>query len=186
MAQPSPTFFEEALNALRGCVALVTGQRDVARYFDFSLPGLVGSFIAVALAVLIAGFGPMLVGIPVRAGEPTSSIILQIVLFAAQAGTAWLVLRQLGRLDGFVPYLVASNWVTLASGMLVLISVFFGQLGLALLFVIAVIALLTFINVGRYIVTLKPMQILLLFVSQAVGLFIALAVVSVFIPPPGT
>ena len=45
-------------------------------------------------------------------------------------------------------------------------------------------ALLTFINIGRFIVTLKPIQIGLLFVSQAVGVFLALAVLAVLLPMP--
>lgn len=184
MAQPSQTFTDEALNAIRGFVALVTGKRDAAAFFDFSPKGLVGSLIAVLVAVLLAGFGPMLVGAPVPAGAPTQSIVINGVLFAAQAAMAWIVLRQMGRQDGFVPYLVASNWVTLASGLLLLVSTLFGEVGIVLLLAIVVIALLTFINIGRFIVTLSPVQIGLLFVSQTVGVFLALGVVALVLPAP--
>ncbi|ODT47695.1 hypothetical protein [Devosia sp. 63-57] len=184
MAQPSQTFFDEATNAVRGCWALITGKRNASAWFDFSQRGLVGSFVAVLIAMLLAGFGPMLLGIPVRAGAPTQSIIVNAILFAAQAGMAWIVLRQMGRQDGFVPYLVATNWVTLVSGVLLLISLFFGELGLIVLLAVVIVAILTFVNIGRFIVTLSAIQIGLLFVSQAVGVFLALGIVAIFLPVP--
>ncbi|UYN99357.1 MAG: hypothetical protein KIT02_15805 [Devosia sp.] len=180
----SQTFFEEASQAMRGCWALITGQRDVANWFDFSQRGLVGSLIAVVLALLLAGFGPLLLGLQAPAGAASQSVIMNAALFLAQAGMAWIVLRQMGRQDGFVPYLVATNWVTLLSGALLLISLLFGEAGMIMLMVIVIVALLTFINIGRFIVTLKPIQIGLLFVSQAVGVFLALAVLAVLLPMP--
>ncbi|MCW5722604.1 MAG: hypothetical protein KIS86_15815 [Devosia sp.] len=186
MPQSPQTFIDEALNAARGFVALVAGKHNAAAFFDFSPRGLVGSLIAVLVAVLVAGFGPMLLGIPVPAGAPTQSIIVNGLLFAAQAGMAWIVLRQMGRQDGFVPYLVATNWVTLASGLLLLLSTVFGEMGLVLLLGVVIVALLTFVNIGRFIVTLSPLQIGLLFISQAVGVFLALGVVALFLPLPST
>ncbi|ODT80772.1 MAG: hypothetical protein ABS76_14995 [Pelagibacterium sp. SCN 64-44] len=184
MAQPNQTFLEEALSAARGCWALIIGRRDAAAWFDFSPRGLAGSLIAVALALLIAGFGPTLLGLPVPAGAATQSIFLNGALFVAQAAMAWIVLRQMGRQDGFVPYLVASNWVTLLSGLLLLFSLLFGEAGLIVLLAIVIVALTTFINIGRLIVTLKPMQIGLLFVSQAVGVFLALGILALILPVP--
>lgn len=182
MAQPNSPFFEEAASAIRGCVALITGKRDASAYFDFSQRGLVGSLIATVVAVMLAGFGPVLFGIHMPAGAATQSVIVNGVLFVAQAGMAALVLRQMGRQDGFIPYLVASNWVTLVSAVLLLISTLFGQVGIVLLLGIAIVALLTFINIGRFIVTLAPLQIAALFVSQAVGVFLALGIVALFLP----
>lgn len=184
MAQPTPTFIEEALSAARGCWALVTGRSDAASWFDFSQRGLVGSLVAVLLALLIAGFGPMLLGVQVPSGAATQSIFMNGALFVAQALMAWVVLRQMGRPDGFIPYLVASNWVTLLSGVLLLFSLLLGEMGLVVLLAIVIVALLTFINIGRYIVTLKPMQIGLLFISQAVGVFLALGVLALILPVP--
>jgi hypothetical protein len=184
LAQPQQPFFEELSSAVRGCWALVVGRREASAYFDFSQRGLIGSFIAVLIAMLLAGFGPLLLGLPVPQGAATQSILINLVLFAAQAGMAYIVLRQMGRQDGLVPYLVASNWVTLVSAVLLLISTFFGPLGLFVLAAVAIFALLTFVNIGRFIVTLSPLQIALLFVSQAVGVFLALAVVAIMLPPP--
>lgn len=169
---------------MRGCLALVTGKRDAASYFDFSQRGLVSSLIAAVIAIALAGFGPVLLGIPLPAGAATQSIIVNAALFAAQAGTAFVALRQMGRQDGFVPYLVASNWVTLVSALLLLVSTLFGAIGLVILILVVIVALATFINIGRFIVTLTPVQIGVLFLSQAVGVFLALAVVAVMLGAP--
>ena len=184
MAQPNSPFFDEAANAIRGCIALVTGKREASSYFDFSQRGLIGSLIAVLAAMLLAGFGPLVLGISMPPGTATQSIIVNAVLFVAQALMAMIVLRQMGRQDGFIPYLVASNWVTLMSAVLLLISTLFGEAGLVILLAVAIVALLTFVNIGRFIVTLPPLQIALLFVSQAVGVFLALGLVALFLPPP--
>ena len=90
----------------------------------------------------------------------------------------------MGRQDGFIPYLVASNWVTLASAVLLLLSTLLGPAGIMILVLVVVLALATFINIGRFIVTLTPLQIGVLFISQAVGVFLALAVVAVILGPP--
>ena len=184
MANPQQPFHEEIAQAVRGCWALVAGRRAAPSYFDFSRRGLVGSLIAVLLAMALAGFGPVLLGLPVQPGTATQSVIVNAVLFAAQAGMGFLVLRQMGRQDGFVPYLVASNWVTLVSAVLLLVSTLFGALGLFMLAAVAIFALLTFINIGRFVVTLSPVQIGLLFVSQAVGVFLALGVIALLLPAP--
>jgi hypothetical protein len=184
LAQPTTTFLDELLAAARGCVALVLGRREAASYFDFSQRGLVGSLIATVIAIGLAGFGPLLTGIPLPAGAATQSIIVNAALFLAQAATAFIALRQMGRQDGFIPYLVASNWVTLASALLLLLSTLLGPTGIIVLVLVVVVALATFINIGRFIVTLTPVQIGILFVSQAVGVFLALAVVAIIFGAP--
>jgi hypothetical protein len=186
LAQPTTTFLDELMAAARGCVALVLGRREAASYFDFSQRGLVGSLIATVIAIGLAGFGPLLTGVPLPAGAATQSIIVNGALFVAQAATAFIALRQMGRQDGFIPYLVASNWVTLASALLLLLSTLLGPTGIVVLALVVVVALATFINIGRFIVTLTPLQIGILFVSQAVGVFLALAVVAVLLGPPAT
>ena len=184
MAQPTTTFLDELMAAARGCFALLVGNRQAPSYFDFSQRGLVGSLIATLIAIALAGFGPLLTGIPLPAGAATQSIIVNGALFVAQAATAFIALRQMGRQDGFIPYLVASNWVTLASALLLLASTLLGPLGIVILVLVVILALATFINIGRFIVTLTALQIGILFISQAVGVFLALAVVAVILGPP--
>lgn len=187
MAQPTTTFLDELMSAARGCFALLVGNRQAPSYFDFSQRGLVGSLIAVLIVMGLTGFGPMLTGVPAPAGVATQSVILSGVLFATQAATAFLALRQMGRQDAFIPYLVASNWIALISSLLVLISGVIGPLGIIVLGLVVILALVTFINIGRFIVTLTGLQIGILFVAEAVGGFLALAVIAVIIgpaPPP--
>jgi hypothetical protein len=45
-------------------------------------------------------------------------------------------------------------------------------------------ALTTFVNIGRFVVTLQPLQIGILFVSQAVGVFFAMALIAVLLGAP--
>src|SRR5690606_25216881 len=119
--------------AARGCFALLVGNRQAPAYFDFSQRGLVGRLIATLIAIALAGFGPTLTGMHLPAGAATQSIIINVILFVAQAATALIALRQMGRQDGFIPYLVASNWVTLVSAVLLLASTLLGGLGIAIL-----------------------------------------------------
>jgi len=68
LPQSSPTFVEEALDAARGAWALVLGRQDAANYFDFSQRGLIGSFIALVLAIAVSVFGPQLLGVGPASG----------------------------------------------------------------------------------------------------------------------
>jgi hypothetical protein len=183
LAHPPAPFLEELVSALRGCLALLTGQRDASTYFDFSRRGLVGSLIGAILAIGLAGFGPMIFGLMPPPGAATQSVVINSVLFVAQAGTAFLALRQMGRQDGFVPYMVASNWVTLLSALLLLASTLLGGLAFAIMIFVVIVAIVTFVNIGRFIVTLTPIQIGILFLSQAVGVFISMAIIGFLLVP---
>ncbi|MNW20340.1 hypothetical protein D3C71_2207020 [compost metagenome] len=66
---------------------------------------------------------------------------------------------------------------------MLLLSTLLGAAGIIILGLVVIMALATFINIGRFIVTLTPLQIGILFISQAVGVFLALAVVAVLIGP---
>lgn len=184
MAKPTTTFLDETIAAARGCVALLIGNRQAAGWFDFSQRGLIGSLIAVLVGILIAAYGPLLIGVQMPPGAATQSVMINLALFAGQAVTAFLALRQMGRQDGFVPYLVASNWVTLASSLLLLLSILFGPIGIALLVLVLFLALASFINIGRFIVTLTGLQIGLLFLSQAVGVFLVATIAAVMFGAP--
>ena len=183
MAKSTATFLEETRTAVQGCIALILGRADAPAHFDFSQRGLVGSLIAVVVGLAIAGFGPFLAGAALPAGAATQSIIVNAALFVAQAGTAYIALRQMGRQDGFLPYMVASNWITLVSAVLLLLSLLLGPVGVIVLIGVVIVAVVTFINIGRLIVTLAPLQIGILFISQAVGVFLALVIVAVIIGP---
>lgn len=178
MPQSSPTFLEEALDAARGAWALVLGRPDVARHFDFSTRGLIGSFIALVLAVGVSVFGPMLLGVPSPAGAATSMTLLSLLLFGLQIGAAYIVLNMMGRLDGFMPYLVADNWVNFFVSVIGAVSIVLIGGSDVLLLAVGLVSIIIEINIARRIVTLAPMQIAIFIVAQVVAQLVGLLVLG--------
>jgi hypothetical protein len=176
------TLFEEMRAAARGLVALITGDRKAATYFDFSQRGLAGSFIAFLAITGLNATLPVVVGFSGPAASISRSVLMVAILFALQIGFSAIVLRQLGRLDGMVPYLVADNWatffVTLGSTALALVG-FSGDISLI---AIGVLVIVIEINIARLIVTLSPLQIAMFLVAQLVGVSIGLLLIGVMFP----
>jgi hypothetical protein len=176
------TLFEELTAAGRGVLALIVGDRRASDYFDFSRRGLAGSFIALLIAQLIAAYGPILLGERPAPGVITKAMIMVAILFAAQVGCSAIVLRQIGRLDGLGPYLVADNWATFY---ITLLSAILSQIGFGgevALFVIGILVIVVEINIARVIVTLSALQIAMFLIAQLVGVSIGLIVVGVLFP----
>lgn len=181
MAQPNSPFFEEAASAFRGCIALITGKRDASAYFDFRQNGLVGSFIALVIALGVQAFGPPLLGRAGPAGLSTSVVIFGGIVIAVQYVIAWFVLRLLGRSDGIVPFVVVQNWVSLIQAVLaVLIVAIFGEpisvepgaemaqltSGSIPFLLLGILALVVSVNIGRLILTLRPAHVALFVIAQ--------------------
>ena len=178
MPQPNSTFLEEARDAARGTWALVLGRHNAAQYFDFSLRGLVGSFISLVLSVGITVFGPQMLGVPSPQGVAGSMALLSGLLLAMQIGAAYIVLQLMGRVDGFLPYLVADNWVNAYVSLLGAISVILMGGSEAMLLVMAVLAIVVEVNIARRIVTLAPMQIAIFIIAQISANFIGLLILG--------
>ena len=183
MPAQQTTLLEELTAAARGCLALLVGDRRAPGYFDFSLRGLAGSFVAFLVATLFNAISPMVLGIEAPPGTMTRGLILVAVLFAAQIGFSALVLRQIGRLDGLVPYLVADNWATF------FITIFSTLLMIAgigdefAIIALGILVIIVEINVARLIVTLPGLQIAMFLIAQLVGVTIALFLISLVWPP---
>jgi hypothetical protein len=179
------TIIDELAAAARGTVALIFGDRRAADHFDFSQRGLAGSFIAWLAATLFSALLPMMLGIKTE-GSLTQALLMAGLLYVLQIGFSYLVLRQLKRLDGLVPYLVADNW---ASFFLALLSAVAAVLGLSAelaIYVFAIVVIVIEINISRLIVTLSPMQIAMFLVAQMVGVGIGLIIIGALVPlPPG-
>ena len=178
MPQPTPTFLEEALAAARGAWALVLGRPDAARHFDFSLRGVLGSFIALVLAVAVSVFGPQLLGVPSPNGAAAGMTLLSALLFALQIGAAYVVLHMLGRLDGFLPYLVADNWVNFYVSLIGALSIVLLGGSDVLLLAVGLISIIVEINIARRIVTLAPMQIAIFIVAQVAAQLVGLLILG--------
>ena len=110
MAQKA-TFLEELMAAGRGVMGLLIGDKRAGSYFDFSQRGLAGSFIAFIAVTGLNAVLPVLLGNK-DPGGIARSVLMVAILFALQLGFSAIVLRQLKRMDGLVPYLVADNWAT--------------------------------------------------------------------------
>lgn len=182
MARQS-SFLEELMAAGRGVIGLAVGDKSSGGYFDFSMRGLAGSFIAFLLVTGLNAGLPVLLGLDVRGGIATA--ILQVgILFALQVGFSAIVLRQLKRMDGLVPYLVADNWatffLTLISGGLAAA----GVTGDLVLIVLAIVVIIVEVNIARLIVTLSPLQIAMFLIAQLVGVSIGLAIIGFAFPLP--
>lgn len=183
MPQPLPTFLEETVDAARGTWALVLGRPDAPRYFDFSQRGLVGSFIALVLALGIGALGPSPIAMAgAAAAASLSVVILTFVVLGAQYGILYLLLRQLGRADSFVPFMVAYNWVTLFQALIgVAVIILLGPPmavsadGVAELtsgslpyFALSIAVLVIWVNVGRLVLTLRPLHVAI-FIATLLG-----------------
>ena len=181
MAQQS-SFVEEMMAAGRGVIGLLTGDRNAGSYFDLSQRGLYGSFIALLLVTALNAVLPIVLG--AENASIARDVVSVAILFALQIGFSAIVLRQLKRLDGLVPYLVADNWATF---FLTLVSGAVAAAGLSndiTLVVLAIVVIFIEVNIARLIVTLSPLQIAMFLVAQLVGVFIGLQIVGYLFPIP--
>lgn len=182
MTQKSSTFLDELVNAARGCLALLTGNRQAATHFDFSYRGLVGSIIAFLIASGLGAFGGQLFGLQSAPGAATQALVLGGILFLLQIGVSYLVLRQMGRLDGFVPFLVADNWATFFTSFLSLGLLLFGGPSDIIFIAIGIVVIIVEVNIARLIVTLAPLQIALFIVAQLVASTAGLLLLGGLVP----
>jgi hypothetical protein len=170
------TFLDEARTAARGVWALLMGDRAAPGYFLFSQAGMVGSFIAVLAVTTVE----LVFTSSVMSASLIVALVQNAVLYAAVLGTSYLYLRQIARLDAFLPFIVALNWsnAILSIGLLVAVT-----LGLSFLVIVAgIAAIVVSINIARLIMTLKPLQIALLIIAQVVGIFAALILLALVFP----
>lgn len=179
------TIIQELLLALRGTFSVFLGKRDASKYFDLTVRGLTGSLIAFLVALALNAYLPQILG---YTGEDAPgawrNVVVTLSVFGAQLGTAYLVLKQLGRLDGFVPYLVADNWATFFLSMISVALVMFELSNGALLLFLGIVAIAVEINIARLILTLRPLHIAMFLVAQVVGtLAVVLLVTSLGILP---
>jgi len=182
VAQQS-NFIEELMAAGRGVFGLLIGDRRAGTYFDFSQRGLAGSFIAFLAVTGLNAVMPVVLGLK-DSGGIARGVLMVAILFALQLGFSAIVLRQLKRMDGLIPYLVADNWATF---FLTLISGALAAAGIdgdPVLIVLAIVVIVIEVNIARLIVTLSPLQIAMFLIAQLVGVSIGLALIGLAFPLP--
>jgi hypothetical protein len=180
LAQQQSTFIEEMMAAGRGVIGLLAGDRQAGSYFDLSQRGLAGSFIALLLVTALNAVLPIVLGN--ESESITRGVVTVVLLFVLQLGFSMIVLRQVNRMDGLVPYLVADNWATF---FLTLVSAALAAAGLAndfTLVVLGIVVIVVEVNIARLIVTLPPLQIAMLLIAQLVGVSIGLVLIGLLFP----
>ena len=142
MPDREKSFYEEVVAAGRGVLALIVGDRKAPQHFDFSERGLVGSFIGLLLVTFLSALVPLALPGAAEHYSIARSVGIAVILFSFQVGFAALVLRQMKRLDGLRPYLVADNWasVYISVGQLLLSFVGFqGELAFFALSILVIV-----------------------------------------------
>ncbi|MDB5541428.1 MAG: hypothetical protein JWQ89_3155 [Devosia sp.] len=171
------TFVDEARAAARGVFALVMGDRGASRYFSFTQLGLVSSFIAVLAVTAVE----LVVTMALGSGGVFTSLVQTVIAYGAVLGASALYLRQIGRPDALAPFVVTINWSNAVLTVVLLVTVL---VGLSFLGIVVLIAgLVVSINIARLVMTLKPVQIVLLILAQAAGLLVALLLIVLLFPP---
>jgi hypothetical protein len=157
-------------------MALLTGDRGASRYYSFTQAGLVSSFIGMLFVTGIE----LIVTAAMGGGGMFAGLVQQVVIYGAVVGASALYLRQIGRWDALVPFVVTLNWSNAILSLVMLVTLLLGLRFLGIIFLIAGIVLS--INIGRLVMTLKPLQIVLLIIAQAVGLLVAVLVLLMIFP----
>lgn len=177
----SSTFWQEFQSAARGTWALLRGDRAAPQAYDYSQRGLVGSFIALIVAVTINAAVPSL-------GTVSASLAMTLatlgIVYVLQMGFSALALYQMQRMDGLVPYLVTDNWTTLLMVLATFALVFVGVPAGLVLLAAGIAGLIVKINIARLVVTLTPWQIAIFLIAQLVGGAVGLMIFSRMLPLP--
>lgn len=185
MANKPTTFIEELVSAGRGVIALVMGDRKAAGYFDLSRRGLASSFIVFLAVNAFMAYAPALLGAPHGGGRGVGiGLLISLALAAIPVALAALVLRQIKRLDGLVPYLVADLWansfLSVAMALLLLAGLPFELTVIGL----GIVVLIVEINIARLIVTLPPLQIATFVIAQFAGGLVGVMLLGMLIGAP--
>ena len=183
MANPT-TFIEELVSAGRGVIALIMGDRKAAGYFDLGQRGLMSSLIAFLGVNTVMAYAPSLLRPAPSSGGTGTGLLISLALAVIPIALAALVLRQVRRLDGFVPFLVADLWansfLSVAMAVLLLIGLPFEVTVIGL----GIIVLIVEINIARLIVTLPPLQIATFVIAQFAGGLVGVMLLSMLMGAP--
>jgi hypothetical protein len=174
-------FIEEMMAAGRGVFAILIGNRQAGDYFSFTYRGLAGAIIAITLSVAVYS------GLPTMLGLSAPGDFGRVFLFSAanealQFGFAAIVLRQLGRMDGFVPFVIASSWATFFANAIIIAITAAGMSAEFLALPLGIVAIVLIANIARLIVKLTALQIAMLIVAQLVSVVVGIVLFGFLLP----
>ena len=165
----------------RGVLAVLVGNRQAAGYFSFTERGVAGAIFALLASLALNAGLPNLLGLA-QPGEFARVFLFMVISEALQMGFAAIVLRQFARMDGLVPYIVASSWASFFANLLVIGITAAGVPGDLVGLPLAILSIVLLVNVARLIVTLAPLQIAALIVAQLVAVIVGLTVFNQIFP----
>lgn len=183
MPSSVPSLAQETMSAVRGGVALVMGNRNAAGFFDLSLRGLAGAGAAFLLVIGISHYLPLFLGAPLP-GRVGLSALMICGLMAAQVAGGLVLLRAVRRSDAYVPFVTTTLWMTLFASFAFFFAAMTGLPVPMLAIAFCVLLMVIYVNIGRLVLTLPPMQVAGLVVAQVVGSFIGLTIIGLFLPLP--
>ncbi len=178
------TYIEEVREAAKGCLAILRGDRDAAEYFDLTLRGLVGSLIALVVAMALQA------QIPVESPEdgavlsPLAQIMLVSAVILVWAAVLYYFLRFTGRLDRFVPFLVVYNWGNVFAAVIWLVVALAGFANLFMTLLIGAASIYFFVRAAMLIMDLGLALIAGLFVAELIAFTFALMLLDALVPVP--
>jgi hypothetical protein len=174
-------FIEEMMAAGRGVFAILVGNRKAGDYFSFDYRGLAGAIIALTLSVAIYSALPFLLGLSAP-GEFSRIFLFSAANEAIQFGFAAIVLRQLGRMDGFLAYVVASSWSTFFANAIIIAITAAGMPADFLALPLGIVAIVLIANIARLIVGLTALQIAMLIIAQLVSVVVGIVLFGFLLP----
>ena len=180
----SKTFIEEAVSAGRGVLALIVGDRKAGRFFDLGLRGLTGSLIAFLGVNAVMAYAPALLSPSPQGGGIGTGMLMSLGLAAIPIALAALVLRQMKRLDGFVPFLVADFWANSFLSVVMALLLLAGSPFEITVIGLGIVVLVVEINIARLIVSLTPLQIASFVVAQFAGGLIGVMLLGMLLGAP--
>lgn len=183
MANPK-TFIEEAASAGRGVLALIVGDRKAGRHFDLGLRGLASSLIAFLGVNAVMAYVPALMSPSPHDGAIGTGLLLSLGLAAIPIALAALVLRQMKRLDGFVPFLVADFWANSFLSVVMALLLLAGTPFELTVIGLGIVVLVVEINIARLIVTLTPLQVASFVVAQFAGGLVGVMLLGMLVGAP--
>lgn len=137
-----------------------------------------GSLIAFIAMVGLSSL--VLTALPGGSVSLFRSVMADVLLYVGQIAMAAAYLRQIKRSEGFIPYLVATNWsttyLTIAG-----LAIAFAMGGVLFMLISSIAILVTMINIARLVVGLSKMQVALFIGAQILGgVFGALVFMTMF------